>query len=825
MQAPFEMTVGREKLSKILESFPPDSNHWNEAQNRFQFVDRLLLECLGWEHPYIEVENSDEGGGRADYVMGKPAKAVLEAKRESKVWQALPSGKTTSVRKIEPFLAASPAFKEVVTQVIPYCALRGATIAVVCNGPQLAIFQAMTPGQEPLKGECFLFDGFQSYLQHFPLLWTLLSPEGITENRALRDLALHRNARIPAKASTTIPEPTKYRYRDHLQSELREIGTLLLEEIEDNPDLRKEFYRECYVPIEANNRHLLQSKQIIDSRYRRAVDNNVNPVSLDSASKSGTLGDSYLRDAGSRPIVVLGDVGVGKTSFFENLFLHIGDTSKSYIININLGIRANLSDDLKNYILNAIPESLRENYSVDIDEASFVKTIYNDELIRFDRSIDGETRHSNSDEYKRLRREFLKTKTSKRDSHLQAAISYLARGQKRRIILVIDNADQRSFETQQEAFLIAQELASSRSMHVFIALRPSTFYISKTSGTLAAYQNKILTISPPPADEVIQRRLTFALRIAEGKAAPAALENIRLNLTSIVLFLRATLRSVKHNANIRQFLSNITGGNTRGVIELITSFCGSPNVDAKKIVDIEEAEGDYRVPIHEFTKHALLGEYSYYNPQSSLVACNVFDTSMADYREHFLGPILVSYISSNLGTRDNDGFVSGDVILTEMARLGFLEEQVFFCLRRFSARRLIETPHSHYKEIAVADDETPNKFYYRATSIGIYHARFWLGSFSFLDATSIDTPIFDNIIRTEVSKLAPSFDISDRYKKAAAFRDYLESKWHLSNFDINYFDFPSVVSQHVLEFEQVRKAPSGKSTSRRKKSGFGPYRS
>lgn len=90
MQAPFEATEGRTRLAAIISSFPADSPHWNEAQNRFQFVDRLLTECLGWERPYIEVENSDELGGKADYVLGNnPPKAVLEAKREAKIFNAL----------------------------------------------------------------------------------------------------------------------------------------------------------------------------------------------------------------------------------------------------------------------------------------------------------------------------------------------------------------------------------------------------------------------------------------------------------------------------------------------------------------------------------------------------------------------------------------------------------------------------------------------------------------------------------------------------------------------------------------------------------------
>src|SRR3546814_3088965 len=87
----------------------------------------------------------------------------------------------------------------------------------------------------------------------------------------------------------------------------------------------------------------------------------------------------------------------------------------------------------------------------------------------------------------------------------------LAHGRKKQIILVLDNADQRDFEVQQQTFLIAQEFAATRNMLVFVSLRPSTFYLSKTTGSLAAYQNKILTISPPPADEVVQRRILFEI--------------------------------------------------------------------------------------------------------------------------------------------------------------------------------------------------------------------------------------------------------------------------------------------------------------------------
>lgn len=819
MQALFEMTEGRKRLEKIISEFPADSAHWNEAQNRFQFVDRLLIECLGWEHPHIEVERFDEGGGRADYLLGKPFKAALEAKKEATLFETLPIGVPSNVRKLRPLIESCKNLNAAVTQVIPYCAINGAQIGIVCNGPQLVIFQALVFSESPLDGECFLFNGLNSYIEQFPLLWTLLSPEGISENRALRDLAIHRNPRIPPKASIGIPEPTRYRYRSDFQNNLRILASLLLEEIEDDPQVKPRFYKECYVPLEANNRHLLLSKRIISSRYTRAIGNTGQESALDAIGNVGDEGnlqvDPTISSGSSRPIVVLGDVGVGKTSFFENLFeqLDLSEKANTFFIHINLGIKANLANDLKSYVLAEIPAVLKSKYNINIEAEDFVKSIYHSELADFEKSVQGGMQKFDNSAYEKDRIKFLSEKVDRKDRHLHASLGHLARGRKKQIILVLDNADQRKFEIQQDAFLIAQELAATRNMMVFVALRPSTFYQSKITGALSGYQNKILTIAPPPADEVIQRRITFAVRVAEGNATEG-LEGIRLKVGSIVAFLKATLRSIRSNTAIRQFLSNITGGNTRLVIELITAFCGSPNVDSEKIVSIEEKQGNYIVPLHEFTKHALLGDYAYYNALSSLVACNIYDIGSADPREHFLSSLLIAFLASSSSVKDNDGFASGVAILKEMQSHGFLEEQTAFALRRLARKRLIETPYAHYREIEVQDSEPPQQYHFRATSIGIYHLMHWSGAFSFMDATSTDTPIFDTAARERITNLAASFEIRDRYDKSSAFVTYLEGQWQQASINANYFDFTSIIQSNSSSFKTVQdfieRGPKGK---------------
>jgi len=250
MQAPFEMIEGRKRLKQILSEFPPDSCHWNEAQNRFHFVDRLLYHCLGWEHPNIEVEPWDEDGGKADYVLGKPPIAVLEAKRQAKHFRLLPASAPSAPRRLQPQMENCPTFAAAARQVASYCFFHGAQTAIICNGPQLVVFQALVGNAAPLKGECYIFNGFNSYLQNFPLLWSFLSPEGVYENRAYRELEIRRNPRIPAKALTAIPDPTRFRYRNDLQQNLQTLSSLLLEDILDDPAVKKEFYDECWPQID-----------------------------------------------------------------------------------------------------------------------------------------------------------------------------------------------------------------------------------------------------------------------------------------------------------------------------------------------------------------------------------------------------------------------------------------------------------------------------------------------------------------------------------------------------------------------------------------------
>lgn len=811
MNSKHEMTDAREVLESILADRPSESEHWNEAQNRFHFVDRFLLEVLGWRKSDISVEESDGNGGRIDYGLGVPAGAILEAKREYVDFGNLPSGRKGHVRKLKPLLESSKGLNDSYTQCMVYCVEKGVSVGIVCNGPQLLIFPVAIQSGGVRNSDCYYFDGFDAYTENFPLIWKLLSPEGIAENRAVRDITLNRSARMPQKALEAIPDSRRTRYRDNYQEDIRALATFLLDEIEENNDVQKSFYEKCYVSVEANNRHTLLSKKIIANRYRRILVVDGPPTKLEAnrvraSKKPGVFDDPALaKGYSSKPIIVLGDVGVGKTSFFENLYFQLEQSEKdnAIFIHINLGEEGSMTSDLKSFVVDSVIKQLNDNYSININEDRFAKSVHYREMAGFEVSPYGRLKEINETEYQVRRIEFLNGIIEDRAGHLKASLSHLCHGQSKQIIMIIDNADQRDYDTQQTAFLIAQELAHADACLVFVALRPSTYFLSKKQGALSGYQNRVFVISPPPADEVIQKRLNFAIRLAEGKENIPTWKNIGVNLDDIVHFLDTTLRAIRSNQEIKTFLGNISGGNTRSVIELVTSFFGSPNVDSEKIIRLEKNYGTYKVPLHEFSKHALLGEYAYYNPKSSLYACNLFDVSHADAREHFLKPLLLSFLSSNSGVKNRDGYFDGTDILVEMRKLRFADDQTNHALRKLARNRLIETPQSDFREIEVDGATLPADFVYRVTSIGLYHVKVWLAMFSFLDAVSIDTPIFDEKIRGEVTKLAQSFRIKDRMVRARAFREYLEHQWSLAGLSQPYFDFTEVLAQQHHTFEAV----------------------
>ena len=160
---------------------------------------------------------------------------------------------------------------------------------------------------------------------------------------------------------------------------------------------------------------------------------------------------------------------------------------------------------------------------------------------------------------------------------------------------------------------------------MFIAVRPQTFYKSKQTGPLTAYAHRVFTIAPPRVDQVIEKRLTFALDMAEGRVPIERLENIKLQLVNIVTFLKALRYSLTNNPALLSFF-NITAGNIRAVVELLQSLLGC------ECAMLERSSRSWKKErlLNPFTNLESSIACEYYTMTRNLHLSNLFDIGNAN---------------------------------------------------------------------------------------------------------------------------------------------------------------------------------------------------
>lgn len=355
---------------------------------------------------------------------------------------------------------------------------------------------------------------------------------------------------------------------------------------------------------------------------------------------------------------------------------------------------------------------------------------------------------------------------SNTEAHLRASLEHIASAQRRQIVIFLDNVDQRPFQFQEQVFLVAQALAFRWPGTVFVSLRPETFYRSRARGSLAAYQPRVFTITPPRIDRVLQRRLEFALkRLSSTGTLDALGPGIAFQSSKLEAYVRALLQSLSLNRPLVELIDNMSAGNVRRALGFLTAFVGSGHVDSEKIVRVVEETGRYTVPVHEFLRAIIYGDQEHFDPTSSQIA-NVFDISLPDPREHFLLPLVLAFVERAGEAPNSHGFVPVSQIYAEGQRLGFQPSQIAGAIARGHDKNLIEASLGGVM-FGEADE-------YRSTPTGAYSLKRLMRLFTYVDAMIVDTPIVEESVRRLISDVRP---VGDRLARAENFRRYLDKSW------------------------------------------------
>lgn len=794
---------GRKVIEGLNAEFKTlDIDKFNEADTRFRFIDKILTGCLNWEPK--DISNEDVRDNHyADYKLNlfRPI-AVWEAKRTGNYFE-LPVGIKKIILPLKSICKDNPEIKSALIQVSGYCHERGIQIGVVANGWQIIAFIAnRSDSIAPLDGDALVIPSLEVFLDNYKEVWNCLSKNGFQEDYLTKKLIGGSEEQLPPKLSSTITDYPGIKNRNPFQVELEILSDLVLEDVIKDKSIEKEFLADCYCKSGSLSQYSVLSKQILSTRYNYLFESNDKKATLEQiATKKGISGELlelFANSLSKRPILLIGDVGVGKSTFIDNLLLVEAPQvfEKSVTFKIDLGSKAIISLDVRASIIKIIKNQLLETYKIDINEDDFVRHAYFIELENFKKSV-AVKRLYEIDKTKAIEKEieFLTNLISDEIGHIKKSLEHISKNHKKQIIVFIDNCDQRNDEDQETAFLISQEFATDWPVIVFVCLRPETFHrTKKKEGALSGYHPKAFTIAPPRIDDVINKRLSFAQKITSGEVQLSRLQN-KTSFSKLDILIQCFKDSLERTNGLFTFFENVSNGNIRKAIELLKKFFGSGHVDTEKILQIVETSGKYIIPVHEVLRSVIFGDNVHYSPYNSEII-NLFDIRTNDPKDHFTISLILGLLHDYSLNNRNQGFVPIIEVYAYLQKLGYLPSAIDLALNFMYSKGLFETSE---KGNALSTEK--NALMVRATGTGIYHINHLINSFTYIDAIIVDVPIFEQSTRGQI---ANTYDISKRLDRAIIFADYLDSLWIKFSFDKTHFIWTQKSKELRHDIEEIK---------------------
>jgi GTPase SAR1 family protein len=775
----------------------------NEAQTRIDLIDRLFLECLGWPREQVRVERH-RARTFTDYEFGVPySRLVVEAKRES-VYFELPAGWSQRTCTLSTLLATNDDVADAIRQALGYAQSRGIPVAAVTNGWQLIAFLASrTDGISPLEGTALVFPTLRDMSTDFRMLWDNLSAAGIDASRIFTTLRQDVRPLPPPKLSARINGYPGLVRRTELQQSMQILGEVFIEDLASVEENELRFLRSCYASSGALSQYALVSREILRTRYALLFDeHSVTPV---AATGSHGIDPYLISDIAAasvkhRPILLLGDVGVGKSTFIRNL-IHVEareQLQNAIVLYLDFGKRPTISPDLELYVGNEIKRQLFDDQDIDVGSDSFIRGVYHGRLEQFANSLYGPFRESDPTEYARQELRFLADLIADTDEHLRQSLEHITRARKRQVVIFLDNIDQRDESFQDRLYIIAQTMAESWPVTVFLALRPETFHRSKRTGALAAYQPRAFTISPPRVEEVLRKRLAFALeKLREQGLRTRTGVELHVDIGTLERYLSLIEHSIAKSDELVEFFENASGGNVREALGFVEAFVGSGHIDLQRTLDRIGSSGRirYTVPVRDLWRAVLYGEAVYYDPTRSPIP-NLFDIREPVPEEHFLVALLLGFISDRGAMVDSEGFVDVGHVVHFAQSLGFRPDQIAGALEDARTSRLLtaratDTDGSHFRA-------------WRITTLGSYSIARLVRSFTYLDAIVVDTPVLDSEARGQLEDLRPIGNMESRLARADRFIDYLDNCWNPLAAGSLPFDWPAVAAAVRTDIRDTR---------------------
>jgi len=783
-----------------------DLSQENEAQTRFDIIDRLLREVLGWQHGQITVEEATEKRKYVDYILKCDDNIiVIEAKR---VGTTFPTPTKKKQLKLYGSVLGIGETKEAIAQALDYGISKNAKLIVVTNGDCWCIFKTHDSLKEKdIFGHLYFpFDVPSDAEQLFNILNNERVADGSLSSitnytlpvfeRRLLSLVKDSEARIERNNIADFISPALNNAL-HADAIINDINSL----------------SNCFVFTEARAKYdKLLDMHLVD--YRPVL---IRPAKrIKTYKKPGEIGEVIERstlNATSPITLIIAPVGSGKSTFLKYFEKISGKAiiQKNHVhwIYVDFELmgktgnpRSFIYSNLLNY-LNDTEKAEKTDYKTVIEPAyqkeieSLTKGLYH--LVARDK-----------EKLRDLIIDHIKNDYEKVEPYVDKIFTYIA--QKNLCVIVLDNID--LYEDEKlETIVFSEGLALAKKVRcsVIISLRDTTFIKHKNDSIFDAFEMRKFWLDPPPFRAVLSRRLAFSKQILKNKEVELySQEGKIVEVKDLSIFFDIVQRSLLQG-QAGDFIEALSDANTRKGLTLVLNFLTSGHINTERsIITYLAKEPYYSLPFHEIFKGAILSHWRYYKEDRS-DCLNIFDSRRGAGHVRLLRFFILSYLFIQAHSQTTVEVSVKDCIEL-FTRIGANESQICNVIADLCKASLVRS--------ASIDSITRESTIF-LTKSGGYCFKILSAKFEYIEACMYDTAIDNEKDWEEISNLTITIEqerngllrMQYRQQRVKSFLNYLcalekESLQFLTGYEnLGYMDFinDSVTKQVSIILEKIQR--------------------
>lgn len=675
-------------IGLLFEKYSTTSNlrEPNEATTRLLLIDGVL-EAMGWAREDFNPESASGTGGFLDYILSVDATPwmVVEAKRSGESFALPPASSRhheTLLRSMSSLLSRSgPIFRESAKQAADYCNDRGVPLACVTNGLQWVFFRGLSSKGRAWKDNAtVVFQSSEEIRSHFDDFWHSLSRECAISSSLLRLLERTLSGDLPQSSRPTDYVTILRRSPDPADSAfVRSLGENIFGSL--NRDGYGDMLQNCYIEpgtkgdFERSIAKLLKDTATIEAESLHHGDTDQFVEQVARTDQYGTTG---------APILVVGHVGAGKTTFLHRSLLRLREETSAFFAivdlegegsggNINAAeeeakvaskVLEKLSQVAKTILKNANHISPAARVEADADELTTLRTMYRGELEK-ERKFGSSLWELDAQAWARKEYELVQGFRAQPLKLLERFLRHLRNrfrqdgGSQYPILIMLDNVDQASDAFQRCMYGLAQRLASLTPALVILCIREDTYYRGLEPGGFLTSSSLqfVFHVGSPPLDRVIRERVRWAKKELSNSTA-ARLKHIlreKARLLQVLDLVESSLLTQRSAAT--ELLAGMAGNNVREALGFVRSMIAG----AQLVRDVAQ-------PTAAYALDCLVAVSSLAEMRATSRIANVFDAEPAETPSHSLRLRLLAYLSFAFDTQN--GRVHAETTETIVARFG-----------------------------------------------------------------------------------------------------------------------------------------------------------